>query len=216
MQVLSLSAICRRCGLLDRLSREHVEVGKATTASAIKTSKLMNLVQPRLASFVYRTVTTAFDKAVDASVTRASALGLPHPDLASLSVTHPAHVINNLHRALGFPGCPTAPVWPKPWEAFPCVPVTGVILLDEHGVERIGAAVGCSVPVSALPFTTVDEPAGVLVVMEVPVGSSDLVREFLVWCAVDRCCSFVPRTRLWLGSQYHLEAAPPFPCVLVV
>jgi hypothetical protein len=33
-------------------------------------------------------------------------------DLGGVPVTSPAHPLNTLHRTLGFPGCPTDPVWP--------------------------------------------------------------------------------------------------------
>ncbi len=161
---------------LTGVSEERLE---AAAAGVVKTSKLASIVQPRLADFVFRAASAAYDKALGSSRATAAAMGLSDDQLAAVPVTHPAHMLNNLHRALGFAGCPTAPVWPPKLRAFPCVPIVGLNIPDEHGVERVGALVGCSIAPRAFPFTSIDDPDGVYAVVELPVGSAELVGHLL-------------------------------------
>ena len=154
----------------------------------VKTSKLTSMVQPCLADFVFRAASAAFDKALGSSRATAAAMGLADDQLAAVPVTHPAHLLNSLHRALGFAGCPTSPVWPPELRAFPCVPIVGLNIPDEHGVERAGALVGCSISPRAFPFTSIDDPAGVYAIAELPVGSADLVRHELYGDMCDSIC----------------------------
>ncbi len=165
--------MCDLHSLTDK-SEERLE---AAGVRVVKTSKLTSMVQPCLADFVFRAASTAYDKALGSSRATAAAMGLSDDQLAAVPVTHPVHMLNSLHRALGFAGCPTAPVWPPELRAFPCVPIVGLNIPDEHGVERVGALVGCSISPRAFPFTSIDDPDGVYAIVELPVGSADLVRK---------------------------------------
>jgi hypothetical protein len=158
---------------LPREKRSAAERARLAKRGAVKTVHVTELLQPRLADHVHRACKSAFDRAVQCSVEEAARPGVSDP--MSLGVLHPAHRLNFLHRTLGFAGCPTDPVWPKDLSGLPCVPVPGVTAPDEHGVGRLGAVVGCSLPATRFPFTSVDDLAGVHVVVELPVGSADLV-----------------------------------------
>ena len=161
----------------DSLADANEERLEAAAVGVVKTSKLTRIVQPRLADFVFRATTAAYDKALRCSTNAAAAMGLSEDQLAALPATHPAHMLNNLHRALGFAGCPTAPVWPSELHAFPCVPIVGLNIPDERGVQSVGALVGCSIAPRAFPFTSIDDPNGVFAIVELPVGSAELVRD---------------------------------------
>jgi hypothetical protein len=155
------------------LRRHLADQGHAVARGAITTTQLVALVQPWLAQHVYSSMQAAFDAAVRLSAEVASRCGLEASGDAP--VTHPAHLLHSLHRTLGFPGCPTDPVWPKDLRAAACAPVAGLAVAQAGGVQASGALVGCGLPDSQFPFTRVDDPAGVVAVLEVPVGSAELV-----------------------------------------
>ena len=188
---------------LHSLADANEERLEAAAVGVVKTSKLTRIVQPRLADFVFRTTTTAYDKALVHSRAIAKAMDFSDDQLddqlAAVPVTHPAHLLNNLHRALGFAGCPTSPMWPSKLRAFPCVPIVGLMIPDERGVESVGALVGCSISPRAFPFTSIDDPTGVYAIVELPVGSADLVRD------KHRC--FVRVALTLFASQEDTESA---------
>ncbi len=93
---------------------------------------------------------------------------------APAPMTHPAHVLNFLHRTLGFAGCPTDSAWPAHLQAYGCVPVAGVAV-PGSGAEA--SLVGVSMTDDAFPFTMMDTVDDSMhAVLEVPAGSSDVVR----------------------------------------
>lgn len=75
------------------------------------------------------------------------------PRSAPVPVTHPAHVLNFLHRTLGFAGCPTDSAWPAHLQAYGCVPVAGVTV---PGSGTPALLVGVSMTDDACPFTMTD------------------------------------------------------------
>jgi hypothetical protein len=141
----------------------------------VKTSGVTELLQPRLSAFVYASAKGAHDRAQQASMECATAHDVM--DVSSLAVCHPAHILNFLHRTLGFAGCPTDPVWPEELRGFPCLPIVGVHVPDEFGVVRVGAVVGLCTSVASFPFTSMDDSSSTMAVVELPVGSPDLVRD---------------------------------------
>ncbi len=98
------------------------------------------------------------------------------PRSASVPVTHPTHVLNFLHRTLGFAGCPTDSAWPAHLQAYGCVPVAGVAV---PGSGTPALLVGVSMTDDAFPFSLMDAADDAMhAVLEVPAGSPDVVRCF--------------------------------------
>jgi hypothetical protein len=147
----------------------------------VKSSGVTKLLLPRLSAFVYTIAKGAYDRANRMSMECAAAHGVAQADVSSLAVCHPAHVLNFLHRTLGFAGCPTGPLWPEELRGFPCLPIVGVDVPVQRGVVRVGAVAGLCTSVASFPFTSIDDPSSAMAVVELPVGSPDLVRIIIMF-----------------------------------
>jgi hypothetical protein len=161
------------------------------------------LLQRRLGAFVDSLMGAAFDRALRWSIAEGDHLGVV--DISHVPEVHPAYFAHSLSRAVGLVGLPTSPVWPGDFAAFPCWPVVDVHIQITGKAPALGAVVGCAVPSSSFPFTAMHDGAGVMAVVEVPVGSATLVRLHVCkkTCAcpevatdalslMDSCRSFVP------------------------
>jgi hypothetical protein len=96
-----------------------------------------------------------------------------HSAVGEVPVTHAAHILNELHRTLGFAGCPTDAVWPSALLATACFPVPGVVV---PGEADPGMLVGVTMPDATFPYTLNDAVgADMHFVLEVPAGNPDLV-----------------------------------------
>jgi hypothetical protein len=90
-------------------------------------------------------------------------------------MAHAAHILNSLHRALGFPGRPTDPAWPPALSAYPCLPVPGVVVPLPSGATAVGLVTGWCLPEARMPYTVLDDVEGMHAVVEVPAGNPTLV-----------------------------------------
>jgi hypothetical protein len=146
-----------------------------------KGKRLLDIVQPALSVFVRQQVTAAFESAVAACKQHCESLGMPDGEAGGrlLPVTHPAHPLYALHRALGWRGCPTDASWPQELAGYyGCVPLPVHVPREpgDPGMPLPALAVGWGVPMGAPPFIVGDALDGVVVVVEAPIGNPLLVR----------------------------------------
>jgi hypothetical protein len=115
-----------------------------------KASRLLGVVEEALRNFTHVHTKAAVEAAWATPRRLGPECGVPQDGLPALAVSHPAHPLNALHRALGWRGVPTDVEWPRDWAAHVCAPVpvtlpAGVVRADAaaDGVRSGGSACVC-------------------------------------------------------------------------
>ncbi len=168
------------------------------TFESARTAKLLGWVQPALATHLWNATASVLQKSWDAARLTGAAMGISVDDLKDVPVTHPAHSLPALHRALGFEGNPLERVWPEPW-SWPSADPLVVPLPDGHRALLVGWAL----PMAAAPYIEGNPLVDVRGLLELSPGSPDLVR-----CAAILFHSTNPSLRCSLAWAWLLSHQP--------